>query len=475
LEVHQRSCKSGKAAKPISSTGSDARRPDTSHGRDGHVSKPKNGDATDPAVRRVSQSVDTGKKAKPSPTAQQRVLQQLSFDDVDVNGDGMIDKDELKTVLKEIGFQASEEEVTTFLGLYDTDDDGKINLADWESANFGEKILEFTGASPAQIRKQRDPRFARQGVDMNSRSCTQCQTVEYDSGAKFCQECGTVLPKDPGPVLDTPSKKTVCATCGDNLNADQKFCTSCGTAVARAQSPSTAKAPPPPPPGTCNNCGNANPVESKFCEECGTSLNGPIRQVVQSGGGDGGKWNRNPLVNRLPEVSAETTRTAPALPHDDDQEGEENQDDDDGDNEGVEDDREPCPNCGRKFYPERLPAHEKVCRAQKKRATFNAAKHRIQGTEMVGCQRTKEVAKQQSNWKDASNALRDAMKESRRVTTILANGGNVKDLPPPTYSENKHYVACPHCQRRFAPDTAEKHIPKCAGTVNRPKPPPKRR
>jgi len=35
-------------------------------------------------------------------------------------------------------------------------------------------------------------------------------------------------------------------------------------------------------------------------------------------------------------------------------------------------------------------------------------------------------------------------------------------------------VECPYCERRFAETVAERHIPKCRDTVNRPKPAPKR-
>lgn len=68
------------------------------------------------------------------------------------------------------------------------------------------------------------------------------------------------------------------------------------------------------------------------------------------------------------------------------------------------------------------------------------------------------------------NAIRDA----KRVTEHMKRGGKVSDLPPPVPSENPDYVFCRFCTRRFAPDVAERHIPKCQSTVNRPAPPKQR-
>ncbi len=60
-------------------------------------------------------------------------------------------------------------------------------------------------------------------------------------GAKFCEECGTALPR-------------ACAECGTDLSAAAKFCSECGTPVAgrapaRPPAPEPAEASPAPSAG----------------------------------------------------------------------------------------------------------------------------------------------------------------------------------------------------------------------------------
>lgn len=153
-----------------------------------------------------------------------------------------------------------------------------------------------------------------------------------------------------------------------------------------------------------------------------------------------------------------------------------------GEDQGP-DNRVSCSNCGRLFAPDVIGKHENVCNRQKKRPVFNSKKHRAEGTELAefkpppGSGYSSSPSKAQpkpavSKWKQQSEDFRNAMKASRAVEVAMKTGG---PLPPPVYSENAHYIPCPHCGRKFAPDVAERHIPKCSSTVNRPKPPPKRR
>ncbi|KAI3379910.1 hypothetical protein SNEBB_006182 [Seison nebaliae] len=138
----------------------------------------------------------------------------------------------------------------------------------------------------------------------------------------------------------------------------------------------------------------------------------------------------------------------------------------------------PCNYCGRNFGSDRVAQHERVCTENaanhKKRKTFDMTKQRVQGTEAAGfvkkSSRTKPVSKPKSNWRKQHEEFISAIRDAKNVDQIIKEGGNLADLPPPKPSENAHYVACPHCNRRYAPDVAERHIPKCANIQNKPKP-----
>eukprot|EP01116_Phalansterium_solitarium_P008927 TRINITY_DN2289_c0_g1_i1.p1 TRINITY_DN2289_c0_g1~~TRINITY_DN2289_c0_g1_i1.p1 ORF type:complete len:331 (-),score=34.96 TRINITY_DN2289_c0_g1_i1:158-1150(-) len=74
-------------------------------------------------------------------------------------------------------------------------------------------------------------------------------------------------------------------------------------------------------------------------------------------------------------------------------------------------------------------------------------------------------------WKQQSLELRAALKAMR---------AHARGLPPPPMPaalanapKNDGYVQCPHCTRRFGPDSAQRHIAACKNTINKPKPPPK--
>ena len=73
-------------------------------------------------------------------------------------------------------------------------------------------------------------------------------------------------------------------------------------------------------------------------------------------------------------------------------------------------------------------------------------------------------------WAAKSAALRAAMRSAREYTEAIAAGKSGSDLPPPPPSEvDPDLVPCPNCGRRFSDKAAERHIPKCASIIARPK------
>ena len=56
----------------------------------------------------------------------------------------------------------------------------------------------------------------------------------------------------------------------------------------------------------------------------------------------------------------------------------------------------------------------------------------------------------------------------RKLKAYTDKGGDLSKLPPPKRSDYSHYVQCKYCGRNYAPDVAERHIPKCANIVNKP-------
>ncbi|KAJ9472908.1 UPF0547 [Diplonema papillatum] len=73
--------------------------------------------------------------------------------------------------------------------------------------------------------------------NVGGRTCSHCNTTEYDGGAKFCQECGARLPveeeQNSDVVFDRRSSQTpiVCCNCDHKLSTSARFCDSCGHAV----------------------------------------------------------------------------------------------------------------------------------------------------------------------------------------------------------------------------------------------------
>ena len=354
-----------------------------------------------------------------------------------------------------------------------------------------------------------------QAHEEGNETCPSCD-AEVEGGGNFCDNCGCRLGLAPAapasPVSRSGggggSKKAMeCAECGelyDDLEA--KFCEECGCELHEItiKAPTTQSTPPRPAGGA----GGRNPRTWQD-EKLDSTLPGfnkstlpPDAQSMLKKTGAGGiapgkTVSLTPSRGQQQQSPTSTVRPAVHL-----QQQQYDDDDDDDYNGGgggggssgyrVPDDPEayddggdriPCNVCGRRFAPEALDKHENVCRRQKAKPkkVFDSRKARMEGTEAASF-KTKvdrdlqsSTGKKKTDWKKQSEDFRNTLRQARKVDAVLKAGGTAKDLPPPVYSENSHYTPCPYCGRKFAPDVAERHIPKCAGTANKPKPPPRRR
>ncbi|XP_063921154.1 zinc finger C2HC domain-containing protein 1C-like isoform X2 [Zophobas morio] len=146
----------------------------------------------------------------------------------------------------------------------------------------------------------------------------------------------------------------------------------------------------------------------------------------------------------------------------------------------ARDDFSECRYCNRRFAADRLEVHESICgkTAKKKRKTYDATKHRLEGTELEQyVRRGKTVSNKPSkqppkkDWRRTHEEFINAIRAAKMAQAHVAKGGKLSDLPPPPPSSNPDYVQCPHCGRKFNEAAAERHIPKCASYIfNKPKP-----
>ena len=142
---------------------------------------------------------------------------------------------------------------------------------------------------------------------------------------------------------------------------------------------------------------------------------------------------------------------------------------------------ESCRLCNRRFAADRIDRHMVICQktTSKTRKVFDSSKQRmIEGSDpkaitasMKSSSSKTPSNKPAGNWRQQHEDFVKSIRAARQVTKHMAAGGKASDLPPPPPSLNPNYVHCQYCDRRFSPEVAERHIPKCATTMNRPKPP----
>lgn len=141
--------------------------------------------------------------------------------------------------------------------------------------------------------------------------------------------------------------------------------------------------------------------------------------------------------------------------------------------------RSPCPVCGREFNPQVLARHIPICQkaAAKKRKVFDSSKQRYEGIQAgdEGSKPAYKVVKQQqqrprpqpqstattskSNWRRNHEDFVNTIRAARGVSVALKTGGPLPPPPPP--SENPDYIKCDYCGRRFNETAAKRHISFC--------------
>lgn len=131
----------------------------------------------------------------------------------------------------------------------------------------------------------------------------------------------------------------------------------------------------------------------------------------------------------------------------------------------------PCSKCGRNFAEDRIGKHQKNCKVNSKPKKVKQFHKPITEKEKAKMDAVKEKT---SKWRQQHEDFVNAMKYNRQVQAVEQRGGDIRKLAPPPQSSQAGLVPCPHCGRKFGEVQAAKHIPACANTVNKPKPPPGR-
>ena len=145
------------------------------------------------------------------------------------------------------------------------------------------------------------------------------------------------------------------------------------------------------------------------------------------------------------------------------------------------------PNCKKVFINKRKPmdmtanriadaaaqsgdARDAIRKAKRAAAEVKRKANRTQAAQRKGRKDRRAGSKKVGGkWKQQSNALREAMKQSRMVSKYEKEG-RLSELPPMQSSgPDPSFVPCPHCGRTFNEKAAERHIPKCNSIKAKPK------
>jgi hypothetical protein len=145
-----------------------------------------------------------------------------------------------------------------------------------------------------------------------------------------------------------------------------------------------------------------------------------------------------------------------------------------------------CSGCSRRFKPDRLGRHEATCQGKKsKRATFDSKsralpKEALQASitrqsssagsseeSLGGAKSTRKTPRKKAKWKQQHEEFQAMLRSSGSVRDSRSAGAGEKGVEPATDSLDDR-VACPHCNRKFNQEVADRHIPRCADVKAKP-------
>eukprot|EP00744_Colponema_vietnamica_P009551 GILI01013569.1.p1 GENE.GILI01013569.1~~GILI01013569.1.p1 ORF type:complete len:364 (-),score=84.11 GILI01013569.1:205-1296(-) len=161
-------------------------------------------------------------------------------------------------------------------------------------------------------------------------------------------------------------------------------------------------------------------------------------------------------------------------------------DEDEEDEQGADGPRIECQECGRKFNPESIEKHKRVCKKvfKTKRKAFNAAARRMNpdAAQILRSKRPGAGAasnsrggagggdkKKSNKWRLQSEAFRANIRAAREFNQAVAEGKDVSNFAPPPSIETEDMITCPTCGRRFNEAAGQRHIPKCKDIKAKPK------
>lgn len=134
-----------------------------------------------------------------------------------------------------------------------------------------------------------------------------------------------------------------------------------------------------------------------------------------------------------------------------------------------------CQICERNFASDRIKKHLEICakaqaKGKKHEQAVAKANTKLEKQEKTAQKIKSSKASAGAKWKKQHEELVEAMKYMRQVKQCEEQGGDFSKIKPPASSNYDDYVECPYCSRKYNPDVAQRHIPKCKDIINKPAP-----